>query len=99
MQQAVPAQSIFLGLVVVLVGATCILLAMMSPVRAAETDAKANRIRIEYFDPLDPTLRRVYELAKERRPLERIQEIFSPFRLPIELTLRARSCERVANAW
>src|SRR5262249_7289448 len=98
MHQAEPTQSILLGSIGVLVGATWILLVMMSPVRAAETDANANKIRIEYFepDPPDPTLRRVYELAKERRPLERIQEIFSRFRLPIELALRTRS---FAGAW
>jgi len=50
---------------------------------AAETDANVNKIRIEYFDPDPPdaTLRRVYELAKERRPLERMQEIFSALKL------------------
>ena len=101
MHQAEPAQSIFPGSIGILVGATWILLVMMSPVRAAETDANVNKIRIQYFDPdpPDPTLRRVYELAKERRPLERMQEIFSAFRLPIEVTLRTGSCRGMANAW
>jgi hypothetical protein len=68
-------------------------------VLAAETDAQSNRIRIKYFDPPNPALRGVYELVKKRRTLERIQEVFSPFRLPIELTIRTGSCEGVANAW
>ena len=38
-------------------------------------------------------------MLKEHRVLEKMQEIFSPFRLPIELTLRTGSCEGVANAW
>ena len=41
----------------------------------------------------------IYELLKEHRALEDMQEIFSPFRLPMELTLRTGSCEGVANAW
>jgi len=71
----------------------------MPQVLAAETDAQSNRIRIEYFDPPNPALRGVYELVKKRRTLERIQEVFSPFRLPIELIIRTGSCEGVANAW
>jgi len=66
---------------------------------AAETDAQASGIKIEYFDPANPALRSVYELVKKRRTLERIQEAFSPFRLPTELTIRTGSCEGVANAW
>jgi Putative metallopeptidase len=72
---------------------------MISQAPAAETDAQTNRIKIEYFDPPNPALRGVYELVKKRRTLERIQQVFSPFRLPVELTIRTGSCEGVANAW
>ena len=41
----------------------------------------------------------IYRMLKEHRALEEMQEIFSPFRLPMELTLRTGSCEGVANAW
>jgi Putative metallopeptidase len=63
------------------------------------TDAQTSRIKIEYFDPPNPALRGVYELVKKRRTLERIRQVFSPFRLPVELTIRTGSCEGVANAW
>jgi hypothetical protein len=36
---------------------------------------------------------------KEHGALERFQEIFSPFRLPIELTLKLVDCNGVSNAW
>ena len=83
----------------VLLSAASISLLMPSPAPAAETDAQTNRIKIEYFDPPNPALRGVYELVKKRRTLERIQQVFSPFRLPVELTIRTGSCEGVANAW
>ena len=38
-------------------------------------------------------------MLKEHRTLEKLQQIFSPFRLPIELTLRTGDCEGVSNAW
>ena len=41
----------------------------------------------------------LYELLKEKRALEKLQEIFSPFRLPVELTLRTVGCDGVSNAW
>jgi hypothetical protein len=62
-------------------------------------DEQTNRIRIEYFAPEDPALQSIHEMLKKRRALEKLQEIFSPFRLPIELTLRTGSCEGVSNAW
>jgi len=83
----------------VLLSAASISFVMMSHAPAAETDAQTNRIKIEYFDPPNPALRDVYELVKKRRTLERIQQVFSPFRLPVELTIRTGSCEGVANAW
>lgn len=97
MRQAKTAQMAILGLMAV---PLCVIsLGTMSTVLAAETNAQANRIKIEYFDPPNPALRGVYELVKKRRTLERVQEVFSPFRLPTELTIRTGSCEGVANAW
>jgi hypothetical protein len=99
MMQAKPAQAIFPRSAGVALCAAAISLAMVSRVLAAETDAQASRIKIEYFDPANPALRSVYELVKQRRTLERIQETFGAFRLPTELTIRTGSCEGVANAW
>lgn len=73
------------------------LLVQTSP--AAAADAQTNRIRVEYFPPKIPDLQKVYELVKERRALEKLQELFSPFRLPIELMFMAGDCDGVSNAW
>jgi hypothetical protein len=68
-----------------MLSAICMLLLPTSP--AAAADAHTNRIRVEYFPPKNPALQKVYEIVKVRRTLENLQELFSPFRLPIDLTL------------
>jgi Putative metallopeptidase len=77
----------------------CIVLGAASPTPTKPADVQASRIRIQYFVPKDPAMEPIYRMLKEHRALETMQEIFSPFRLPIELTLRTGSCEGVANAW
>jgi len=72
---------------------------MTTQVPTASADTQTSRIRIEYYAPTNPALQGVYKLVKERRTLEKMQELFSPLRLPIELTLRTGSCDGVANAW
>ena len=62
-------------------------------------DAQTNRVRIEYFRPTNPALLATYELAREKRVLERLQEVFSPFRLPVDLTIKTGDCQGVSNAW
>jgi len=66
---------------------------------ATAAEVQTNRILIEYVPPTNPAHQHLYTLLKERRTLEKLQEVFSPFRLPIELTLRTVGCEGVANAW
>src|SRR5262249_17742051 len=41
----------------------------------------------------------LYQRLMERRTLEKLQELFSPFRLPVELKLRTVGCDGVSNAW
>lgn len=65
----------------------------------AATDSQPNRIRIEYVVPKSPEHQPIYERLKEHRALEKLQEIFGAFRLPIDLTLRIAGCDGVANAW
>jgi hypothetical protein len=62
-------------------------------------EAQSNRIQIAYFAPSDQTYKPVMDLLKERRTLEKLKEVFSPFRFPIDLTLRTGDCGGVANAW
>jgi hypothetical protein len=65
----------------------------------ATNDEQPNRIRIEYGPPKTSQERSIYEELMKRRPLEKFQEIFSPFRFPIEVTLRIKDCDGTSNAW
>lgn len=86
-----------------LVSATLAFLFVASGTPAAaageQQDEQPNRIRIEYGPPRTPEQRVIYELMMEHHPLEKFQEIFSPFRLPIEVTLKVKDCDGVSNAW
>src|SRR5262245_29092915 len=65
----------------------------------AETqDARPNRIRVEYVPPQNPQLEAVYTQLKQRQVLEKIQQLFSPFRIPIDLTVKTVECGN-SNAW
>ncbi len=63
-----------------------------------QADLQPNRIRIDYEEPSSAELQPVYWVMMRRRPLQRVQEIFSPLRLPLELTVRTKECG-VSNAW
>jgi hypothetical protein len=58
-----------------------------------------NRLRIEYIPPKNPEHQSIYDLVKERGALETVQKLFSPFRLPADLTVMTIGCDGVANAW
>jgi hypothetical protein len=38
-------------------------------------------------------------MLREKRALEKLQDVFSPFRLPIDVKLQIGPCDGVANAW
>jgi hypothetical protein len=77
----------------------CISLVVMAQTPTAAADARTNRIRIEYYPPKNPALQPVYQRMKERQALEKLQQLFSPFVLPIDLTVKAGDCGGVSNAW
>ena len=81
--------------VVSLIGLACLALPQMS---ATAEEARTNRILIEYVPPTNPAHQPLYDLLKQHRTLEKLQEVFSPFRLPIDLTLRTIGCDGVSNA-
>ena len=62
-------------------------------------DAQPNRIRIEYVVPKSPEHQPIYEIIKQRQTLEKLQEIYGAFQLPIDLTLRTAECDGASNAW
>jgi hypothetical protein len=72
---------------------------LLSQPPAWAEQARENRIRVEYVPPTNPAHQPLYELLKQHRTLEKLQEVFSPFRLPIDLTLRTIGCDGVSNAW
>jgi Putative metallopeptidase len=88
-----------LGSIPRLVAAAWAPLVVMPPLPATAAEAQASRLQIEYFEPKNPAYKPTMDLLKERRTLEKLKEVFSPFRLPIDLTLRTGDCSGVANAW
>src|SRR5262245_62833061 len=62
-------------------------------------EAHTNRMLVEYVPPTNPAHQALYQRLMERRALEKLQELFSPFRLPVELKLRTVGCDGVSNAW
>ena len=71
---------------------------ILSQTSAKAQEAKENRIRVEYVPPTNPVHQPLYELLKQHRTLEKLQEVFSPFRLPIDLTLKTIGCNGISNA-
>jgi Putative metallopeptidase len=65
---------------------------------APAQEARTNRIQIEYVPPKSPEYQSVMETLKANHGLEKMQEVFSVFRLPSNLNLRTTECGMV-NAW
>jgi hypothetical protein len=93
------AGSALMNATVLLFSAVSIFLFIASEAPVLADDDQPNRIRIEYGDPKTPGHLALSGLMKEHHALEKFQEIFSPFRLPIELTLKMQDCSGVSNAW
>jgi hypothetical protein len=64
-----------------------------------EGETRPNRIVIEYVPPKNPEHQKLYEMLQERRALEKLQFIFSPLLLPVDVTIRSAGCDGVPNAW
>jgi hypothetical protein len=67
--------------------------------KIASQEAKPNRIQFEYVAPQNPEHESVYTHIKEGQALEKIQQLFSPFRIPIDLTVKTIGCDGRSNAW
>jgi Putative metallopeptidase len=75
------------------------LLAVSAGTSLVHADDQPNRIIIEYVPPKDPAHQSLYEWVRERQVLEKSKELFSPFRLPTDLTIRLQGCDGKVNAW
>ncbi|MGA8229248.1 MAG: DUF4344 domain-containing metallopeptidase, partial [Xanthobacteraceae bacterium] len=65
---------------------------------AMAQSGQTNRIKIEYVPSKNPAFQSIYDQIKERHVLEKLQEIFSPVRLPVDLTIKTTECG-MSNAW
>ena len=69
------------------------------PVARSQTVAsqidQPNRVLVTYVAPRSVDFQKLYDLLRDRRALEKIQEILSPFRLPEELTIKLTECGAV----
>ena len=70
---------------------------LCTEVRAKEK-TKTNQIRINYVAPENPKHQQLYELLKERKSLEKLQEFLSPFRFQWTLDLTLTGCDGEADA-
>jgi hypothetical protein len=61
--------------------------------------ARSNRIRFEYVPPTNPEHQKIYESLKKRQVLEMVQRLFSPFQLPVDVTVKLLGCDGQVNAW
>jgi hypothetical protein len=59
---------------------------------------QSGRVSITYVPPENSAFQELYDLLRQRRALERIQEILCPLRSPEELTLKTAECKEV-NSW
>jgi hypothetical protein len=69
------------------------------PAPAFAEEMKAERIHIEYVPPKNPDHEALYNQLMERTSLEKIRDIFMPFRLPVDIKIRTMGCDGVSNAW
>jgi hypothetical protein len=60
--------------------------------------SRPDRIRNDYALPNNPEHQQLYDMLRQYGVLEILQQIFSPFVLPQELTIRTMTCGMV-NAW
>src|SRR5262249_51772285 len=80
-------------------GLVVMALALPDPtLAAAAAKSKTRQIAINYATPKNPDHEPGAALLRERRFLEKVQEILSPFRLPRTLNLVIEGCDGNANA-
>jgi hypothetical protein len=78
------------------IGLTACLLAPLTAADAAP--AQTNSIEVAYVPPNNPRHQPIYERLKERRALERLQLLLSPFSLPSKLTVKVEGCDGETDA-
>lgn len=65
----------------------------------AHAEPQPNRIKIEYVAPTSEDQKPLYEFMKGRHVLEKVQQMFSPFRLPVDMLVRTRTCGKPDSSY
>jgi Putative metallopeptidase len=78
---------------------TCAAWALVPVTVADAAPAQTNAIEIAYVPPKNSQHQPIYDRLKERRVLERLQLLLSPFSLPSKLTVKVEGCDGETNAW
>ena len=84
------------GALAALTAVACVLVPATS---ANAAPAQTNAIEIAYVPPKNSLHQSIYERLKNRRVLEKLQQLLSPFRLPSVLTVKVEGCDGEINAW
>ena len=80
--------------------AVCALTFTLSATAATKVaPARTGKVLIEYVPPTDPKHEALYKMLKERKVLEQMQMVLSPFKLPRNITVRLKGCDGKRNAW
>lgn len=58
-----------------------------------------NQITVQYLPPHNQAHTALYVTLRAKNALEKLQEIFSPFRLPTKVVLSTLPCDGQSNAW
>ena len=75
------------------------LLSITAMATAAVGGSKTNQITFSYEPPENPAHQAVYKELRDRRVLERLQELLSPFRLPRTLEFSTVGCDGEDDAF
>lgn len=86
-----------------IVSGTILFFAMLVTMAAPATpalsqDGQPNRIKIEYIPPKHQDFVKIYDQLRQRQVLEKVQEVFSPVKLPGDLSVKSTECG-MSNAW
>lgn len=87
------------AVLVLLAGAASTARAQTQNADGGSAAPRRGEISIAYETPKNPAHQKVYELIRERRTLETLQLLLSPFRLPVDLELKTVPCDGVVDAF
>lgn len=73
--------------------------ACVTPAIAQTEPARTDQVRVVYSDPTDARHFPIRQTMQDRRLLEVVGALLSPFRLPRELTVEVRGCNDREAAW